>query len=116
MKTAFFTVLLLVCCFSAASLRADGVEVECDKGVATVTVTVNACCPDSTGVAEATVYDYTTTPPAGEQAITRHMIKSKSPCGCVSRYDVPTCIPNGSYKGHCEKHLCTYKIPCNCKH
>ena len=94
----------------------DAYEIECPclthPKTAVVRCPVNPACPDSTGEATATVFDYTTKPPTGESAKTLHKIKSRSPCGCVAEFEICKCVANGTYKGTCTKYLCTYEIPC----
>ena len=93
----------------------NGCELECDGQTATITCPVHQGCPNRDGEAVATVFDYTTKPPAGEQPVTKHVLKSKSPCGCVTKCEVCDCIPNGTYAGTCKNMVCTYSVPCKPK-
>jgi hypothetical protein len=95
----------------------NGCEIECDAGhgMAIVTCPVPASCPHVNGEATATVYDYTTKPADGSKPCTYHLLKSVSPCGCVTRCVVCECVPNGKYSGQCQDMICTYRIKANCK-
>ena len=53
-------------------------------------------------VPQADVYDYTSKPGDGSQPVSKHLLKSISPCGCVVKVEVCKCIPNGSYPGVCN--------------
>ena len=105
----------LASCPAGTPVMSHGCELECLDTHAIAICPVPEGCPDKDGEATAYVYDYTNKPPEGGTTVTRHMLKSVSPCFCVTKTDVCECIPNGVYKGKCENKICTYDIPCNKK-
>ena len=120
-----------------------GYEVECPSpdhpGIAIITCPVPKECPhhnwplteaekqkltkdeqEQMSAPLATVYDYTNKPADGSKPVTKHILKSKSPCGCIVKGIVCKCIPSGEYKGTCtvtgsSSSFCTYEIKCDKK-
>ena len=73
-------------------------ELECPTpdhpNTAIVTCPVPKECPHKNGEARAVVYDYTNKPADGSKPVTKHLLKSVSPCGCTVKCEVCKCIPN----------------------
>lgn len=99
----------------------SGFEIECPcpehPDTALIVCPVNKACPDSSGVATATVYDYSKKVVGADgivgPTVMEHRIKSVSPCGCKGEFPICECIPNGTYYGTCANYLCKYEIKCN---
>jgi hypothetical protein len=94
----------------------NGVEIECDAehGLAIITAPVPKGCPHVDGVAHATVLDKEYKQ-EGKTTKVEHLIKSVSPCGCVTWGRVCECVPNGKYVGETKDMISTYKIKAKCE-